>query len=168
MDSNFGPRQEGSQAIFTCNAGYNFFNASNGNRTCAGGRWTGEIPRCVRQSSRQSTDIDQCAGIKCGGPSKCKNGIEKYTCECAEGWSGGGVNKTCERGYCECTGNKGDYQAEDQLIEGHVKEGYEYEASYGNKCGKHHQKKLHPRNPEPWRLEPWCVNRLFVRPTLYN
>ena len=37
------------------------------------------------------TDIDECLILKkyygsCGGESKCIDGINGYTCECAEGW----------------------------------------------------------------------------------
>ena len=40
-------------------------------------------------------DIDECEGVVCGGASKCKNEVNQFRCECAEGWAGGGVNKTC-------------------------------------------------------------------------
>ena len=40
-------------------------------------------------------DINECAGVTCGGTSTCVNGLNKYTCNCATGWQGGGVNNVC-------------------------------------------------------------------------
>jgi len=34
------------------------------------------------------TDIDECEGVDCGGSSTCANGLDKYTCSCAAGWTG--------------------------------------------------------------------------------
>ena len=42
-------------------------------------------------------DIDECSGVTCGGDSKCKNGHNKFACNCAEGWTGGGDNRVCSR-----------------------------------------------------------------------
>ena len=39
--------------------------------------------------------MDECAGVRCGGDSACVNGENKYTCNCAAGWSGGGDNTVC-------------------------------------------------------------------------
>lgn len=49
-------------------------------------------------SSNGVVDIDECG--PCGGSSTCVNGANKYTCTCADGWVGGGVNTTC-RPFCE-------------------------------------------------------------------
>ena len=40
-------------------------------------------------------DIDDCAGVQCGGPSQCVDGVSKFVCMCADGWRGGGDNRTC-------------------------------------------------------------------------
>ena len=40
-------------------------------------------------------DVDECAGVTCGGTSTCVDGRNKYTCECAGGWVGGGVGRAC-------------------------------------------------------------------------
>ena len=126
-DNNFGPRQEGSQAIFSCDSGYQL--SGSGYMTCKKGQWSGAIPGCE--------DIDECKDVDCGGKSKCTNGIGKYICECAKGWTGGGVNKTCELGHCKCTGNKGYWKAERQMVNGVFKLGYDHGPSYGEKCAAH-------------------------------
>ena len=36
--------------------------------------------------------MDNCAGKKCSGVGKCKNGVNDYTCQCAKGYTG----KDCE------------------------------------------------------------------------
>ena len=62
-DRSFGPRQEGSQAVFKCDPGYQL--SHNNAVTCKEGQWTGAMPSCV--------DIDECADVDCGGPSHCTN-----------------------------------------------------------------------------------------------
>ena len=109
------------------------------------------MPSCV---------IDHCTDVECGGESKCINGIGNYTCECVDGWSGGGVNATCEKG-CECTGNKGYWKADNRVVEGEVIVGYNYGAGYGNKCEAHDVSR-HPATDgkpvEAWVKEPWYVD----------
>jgi hypothetical protein len=44
------------------------------------------------------TDINECTagdGVVCGGASSCVDGVNKYTCNCASGWAGGGDNAVC-------------------------------------------------------------------------
>jgi hypothetical protein len=36
-----------------------------------------------------------CHDVDCGGTSTCANGLDKYTCSCAAGWTGGGDNAVC-------------------------------------------------------------------------
>ena len=45
--------------------------------------------------SLSCVDVDECIGVKCGGKSVCFNGLNLYTCMCAEGWRGGGDNNVC-------------------------------------------------------------------------
>ena len=40
-----------------------------------------------------ATNIDECAGVDCGGASTCSDGVFEYNCACAAGWEGGGKNK---------------------------------------------------------------------------
>ena len=40
-------------------------------------------------------DVDECAWTRCGGTSQCVNGQNKYSCNCSDGWEGGGDNNRC-------------------------------------------------------------------------
>ena len=44
-------------------------------------------------------DVNECDidGVPrdCGGDSSCANGLNQYTCNCAAGWTGGGINTVC-------------------------------------------------------------------------
>ena len=42
---------------------------------------------------QKNSDIDDCAGKTCSGVGKCKDGINKYMCQCDEGYAG----KNCEK-----------------------------------------------------------------------
>ena len=105
---------------------------------------------------------DFCAGVDCGGPSNCTNGVGHYTCECAPGWHGGGVNKKCEKGHCKCTGNKGYWKYRSVRVDGKIKMGYDYGEKFGDYCYKFDEKKYdknHPKAQEhQWMLEPWYAN----------
>ena len=115
-------------------------------------------------STTPQLDIDYCNGIDCGGPSICTNGIGKYTCECAEDWFGGGVNKTCETAQCACTGHQGYWKAGSTVVDGQLKGSYDHGETYGESCAAHDED---PTKPEDvWRLERWYANRLAVRPTM--
>ena len=59
------------------------------------------------------SDINECtptAGdvVVCGGTSTCTNGLNKYTCNCAAGWEGGGDDQVCtdvnDCAFNPCTG----------------------------------------------------------------
>ena len=116
--------------------------------TCRGGQWTGADPKCE--------DIDECDGVDCGGSSNCTNSIGKYICECAEGWSGGGINKTCEKGYCKCTGNKGYWKAQRTVVNGEIYVGYNHGENYGEKCLAHDIQAYEPDDPDTaYHQEPW-------------
>ena len=149
-------------AIFSCNTGYQLSVTGAGNSSaCRQGRWIGAIQSCV--------DIDECDGIDCGGLSICKNGVGKYTCECAKGWSGGGVNQICEKGHCKCTGNQGFWKAETKIVDGKVKMAYDWGSNYGASCVAHDIKDYDPNDPEDtWKLEPWYTSRLPVRQMMHN
>ena len=152
-DRSFGPRQEGSQAVFKCDPGYQL--SHNNAVTCKEGHWTGAMPSCV--------DIDECAGVDCGGnSSNCTNGVGQYTCECAPGWHGGGVNKKCEEGHCKCTGNKGYWKYKSVRVDGKLKLGYDYGEKFGDYCYKFDKKDYDENHPNAqehqWMLEPWYAN----------
>ena len=62
----------------------------------------------IERQTVSCADIDECGvlkeiGASCGGESRCINGLNHYTCECAEGWTGGGVSKKCDE-IDECDG----------------------------------------------------------------
>ena len=152
MDANFEQLQEGSQAIFICDTGYRLLGSKN--LTCREGQWTGVIPSC---------DLDECHDIVCGGLSKCIDGIGEYTCECAKGWHGGGVNQRCLEGDCQCTGNQGYYNSESLIVDGRAKIGYNYGETFGNFCFKHDEeidygKDKKVNETHPWIHEPWYAN----------
>lgn len=151
--ADFGPRQEGSQVNFVCDGGYALSHSGN-SVTCREGEWAGAIPTCV---------VDHCADVYCGGESECINSNWEYTCECAEGWSGGGVNATCQKGICECSGNKGYWRSDSIIVDGTVKVGYNYGAEYGNKCIQHDlpnstDQESKDKRKKPWVHEPWYVH----------
>ena len=149
LENNFGPREEGSQAVFACDAGYQLSGARN--VTCREGNWIGAIPTCE--------DIDECNSVDCGGSSECVDGIGKYTCECAEGWFGGGINTKCEKPRCECTGNKGYWKARTTTVNGQIKFGYDHGPTFGEVCAAHDKDKLYENDPTTaWSLEKWYAN----------
>ena len=45
---------------------------------------------------RLFTEADECANVTCGGQSKCSGRNGNFSCECADGWTGGGENQICE------------------------------------------------------------------------
>ena len=149
------PRHEGSRAMFSCDTGYQLSGAAY--MMCREGQWSGAMPTCV--------DIDECDGIDCGGSSNCTNDIGKYICECAEGWHGGGVNKTCEKGDCKCTGNQGYSKSPNMLVDGKIKLAYDYGAAYGDYCKAwddvEEEKNAFGDEAKSLR-EPWYANRLTV------
>jgi hypothetical protein len=69
--------------------------------TIISGTTSGTSQDCATQSFGEilpnavCTDIDECEGVDCGGSSTCANGLNKYTCSCAAGWTGGGDNAVC-------------------------------------------------------------------------
>jgi len=65
---------EGSTITFTCNAGYTLLKSSS--RTCRGGAWTGNHPKCL--------DTDECASNPCN--QWCKNTHGGYVCHCDKGY----------------------------------------------------------------------------------
>ena len=142
------PRHEGSRAMFSCDTGYQLSGAAY--MMCREGQWSGAMPTCV--------DIDECDGIDCGGSSNCTNDIGKYICECAEGWHGGGVNKTCEKGDCKCSGNQGYSKAPNMVVDGRLFLGYDYGAAYGDYCKAWD---IYKDGRESYS-EPWYANRLTV------
>ena len=149
MGIDSGPKQEGSEATFTCNDGYELLGPSK--MPCKDGEWSGNKPSCV---------VDKCHGIDCGGPSNCVNGIGNYTCKCAEGWSGGGVNQVCEKGYCKCTGNAGYWRSGSLVVEGKLRAGYDYGETYGAQCAFHDIKDFNPEDPLTyWAGESWYAFR---------
>ena len=157
---NVGPKQEGSHATFTCNDGYRLLGSSK--MTCRDGEWGG--------GTKPTCDVDDCKALKdgCGGPSSCIDGIGNFTCKCAKGWSGGGVNQTCKRGKCRCTGNKGFWKAKERVVEeklpsGRIRKqlysGYDYSESYGMECAAHEIKHHKPDYPEDWMIPDWYAFR---------
>ena len=142
-------RGEGSLAIFACNAGYQLSGAPNA--TCKEGNWIGAIATCE--------EIDECHGVDCGGLSKCVDGVGQYTCECADGWSGGGVNTICEKGICQCTGNQGYWQARNTKVNGEYKIGYNFGPTYGEYCAAHDMEQYDPSDPETEKFrEMWYAS----------
>lgn len=84
-----------------------------------------------------------------------RNENRTYICECAEGWNGGGSNKTCEKRFCKRTGNQGLAKADDIKLGGTViVKGYDYGDDYDNYSAKfdeyHHDGGVSKR----WALEP--------------
>ena len=143
-------RGEGSLAIFTCNDGYQLSGTEYA--TCKEGNWAGAIATCE--------EIDECNGVDCGGLSKCVDGVGQYTCECADGWSGGGVNRTCEKGICKCTGNEGYWEAAHTMVDGKMKVGYDHGPTYGEHCAAHDIEQYDANDPDKaWALEMWYANR---------
>ena len=52
-------------------------------------------------------DIDECEGVVCGGASTCTNAHDRFSCECAAGWTWQGDNQVCKRSS-ELPGTDGD------------------------------------------------------------
>ena len=53
---------------------------------------------CIRVPLKMHplVDVDECVNIRCGGEaSQCINDVNKFRCDCAAGWKGGGINATC-------------------------------------------------------------------------
>ena len=47
-------------------------------------------------------DGDDCVGVVCGGGGTCTDAVREFTCRCAPGWQGGGVNAVCtDKNECE-------------------------------------------------------------------
>ena len=90
---------------------------------CGGvGRRSFPIPTCgdefaiVVVTITPPPDIDECEGVVCGGASTCTNAHNRFSCECADGWTGGGDDEICTR---EWVGEDEYFCAEGDYIFGH-------------------------------------------------
>eukprot|EP00058_Branchiostoma_floridae_P022713 XP_002608203.1 hypothetical protein BRAFLDRAFT_90357 [Branchiostoma floridae] len=85
----------GHVCTFNCSVGYAKTPAcGDGEKLCKNGGWRGEDIECELE------DTNDCDGVTCENGGTCRDGINEYTCDCADGFEG----THCETDTNECEG----------------------------------------------------------------
>ncbi|XP_035673678.1 neurogenic locus notch homolog protein 1-like isoform X1 [Branchiostoma floridae] len=85
----------GHVCTFNCSVGYAKTPAcGDGEKLCKNGGWRGEDIECELE------DTNDCDGVTCENGGTCRDGINEYTCDCADGFEG----THCETDRDDCDG----------------------------------------------------------------